>query len=130
MTPDRGLKPTCCKLVCLMGARVTVCGDGRANAYRAIVTCSFLKLTIFDILPAMNDRGRSRGILVEGRLVAAGLAQTLNARGGGIRGGLVPAAACEARTHQGVFLAAFRSRSWPMPHLRAGPRPDHQGLLA
>jgi putative transposase len=49
-----------------------------------------------------RDLNAARNILVEGRMVAAGLAETLNARGGGIRGGLVPAAACEGRTHQGA----------------------------
>jgi putative transposase len=49
-----------------------------------------------------RDLNAARNILVEGRMVAAGLAETQNARGGGIRGGLVPAAACEARTHQGA----------------------------
>jgi putative transposase len=49
-----------------------------------------------------RDLNAARNILVEGRMVAAGLAETLNARGGGIRLGLVPAAACEARTHQGA----------------------------
>jgi len=49
-----------------------------------------------------RDLNAARNILVEGRMVAAGLAETLNARGGGVRLGLVPAAACEARTHQGV----------------------------
>ena len=49
-----------------------------------------------------RDLNAARNILVEGRMVAAGLAETLNARGGGVRLGLVPAAACEARTHQGA----------------------------
>src|SRR5664280_2836641 len=49
-----------------------------------------------------RDLNAARNILVEGPMVAAGLAETLNARGGGIRGGLVPAAACEGRTHQGA----------------------------
>src|SRR5664280_364048 len=49
-----------------------------------------------------RDLNAARNILVEGRMVAAGLAETLNARGGGIRLGLVPAAAREARTHQGA----------------------------
>jgi putative transposase len=49
-----------------------------------------------------RDLNAARNILVEGRIVAAGLAETLNAHGGGIRAGLVPAAACEARTHQGA----------------------------
>ena len=49
-----------------------------------------------------RDLNAARNILVEGRMVAAGLAETLNARGGGIRLGLVPAAACETRTHQGA----------------------------
>ena len=49
-----------------------------------------------------RDMNAARNILVEGRMVAAGLAETLNARGGGVRLGLVPAAACEARTHQGA----------------------------
>jgi putative transposase len=49
-----------------------------------------------------RDLNAARNILVEGRMVAAGLAETQNARGGGIRLGLVPAAACEARTHQGA----------------------------
>jgi len=39
------------------------------------------------------DVNAARNILVEGRQVATGLAETLNARGGGVRGGLVPAAA-------------------------------------
>jgi len=49
-----------------------------------------------------RDVNAARNILVEGRKVAAGLAETVNARGGGVRLGLVPAAACEARTHQGA----------------------------
>ena len=49
-----------------------------------------------------RDLNAARNILVEGPMVAAGLAETLNARGGGIRGGPVPAAACETRTHQGA----------------------------
>jgi putative transposase len=49
-----------------------------------------------------RDLNAARNILVEGRKVAAGLAETQNARGGGIRLGLVPAAACETRTHQGA----------------------------
>jgi putative transposase len=49
-----------------------------------------------------RDLNAARNILVEGRMVAAGLAETQNARGGGVRLGLVPAAACEARTHQGA----------------------------
>jgi putative transposase len=49
-----------------------------------------------------RDLNAARNILVEGRMVAAGLAETLSARGGGIRGGLVPAAAREGRTHQGA----------------------------
>src|SRR5664280_713810 len=43
------------------------------------------------------DVNAARNMLVEGRKVAAGLAQTRNARGGGVRSGLVPAAAREAR---------------------------------
>src|ERR1019366_4371129 len=53
-----------------------------------------------------RDLNAARNILVEGRMVAAGLAQTLNAGGGGVRAGLVPAAACEARTHQGAARVA------------------------
>jgi putative transposase len=49
-----------------------------------------------------RDLNAARNILVEGRKVAAGLAETQNARGGGIRLGLIPAAACETRTHQGA----------------------------
>ena len=49
-----------------------------------------------------RDVNAARNILVEGRKVAAGLAETLNARGGGVRGGLVPAAAREARTRRGA----------------------------
>jgi len=49
-----------------------------------------------------RDLNAARNILVEGRVVAAGLAETQNARGGGVRPGLVPAAACEPRTHQGA----------------------------
>jgi putative transposase len=49
-----------------------------------------------------RDVNAARNILVEGRVVAAGLAETLNARGGGVRLGLVPAAASEARTHRGA----------------------------
>jgi transposase len=41
-----------------------------------------------------RDLNADRNILVEGRMVAAGLAQTRNARAGGAGGGLVPAAAC------------------------------------
>jgi putative transposase len=48
------------------------------------------------------DVNAARNILVEGRRVATGLAETRNARGGGVRGGLVPAAACEARTRRGA----------------------------
>src|ERR1035437_6348451 len=53
-----------------------------------------------------RDLNAARNILVEGRMVAAGLAETLTARGGGVRAGLVPAAACEARTHQGAARVA------------------------
>ena len=49
-----------------------------------------------------RDLNAARNILVEGRVVAAGLAETQNARGGGVRPGLVSAAACEPRTHQGA----------------------------
>lgn len=53
---------------------------------------------------AVHDRdvNAARNILVEGRKVAAGLAETLNARGGDVRPGLVLAVACETRTHQGA----------------------------
>jgi putative transposase len=40
-----------------------------------------------------RDVNAAGNILVEGRKVAAGLAQTRNARAGALRGGLVPAAA-------------------------------------
>jgi len=49
-----------------------------------------------------GDVNAARNILVEGRMVAAGLAETRNARAGGLRGGLVPAAAREARTRRGA----------------------------
>jgi putative transposase len=49
-----------------------------------------------------RDVNAARNILVEGRKVAAGLAETVNARGGGLRPGLVLAVACETRTHQGA----------------------------
>ena len=49
-----------------------------------------------------RDVNAARNILVEGRKVATGLAETLNARGGGVRGGLVPTVACEARTRRGA----------------------------
>jgi len=49
-----------------------------------------------------GDVNAARNILVEGRRVATGLAETRNARGGGVRGGLVAAAACEARTSRGA----------------------------
>jgi putative transposase len=49
-----------------------------------------------------RDVNAAGNILVEGRKVAAGLAQTRNARGGGVRSGLVPAAARETRTRRGA----------------------------
>jgi len=49
-----------------------------------------------------GDVNAARNILVEGRKVAAGLAETRNARGGGLRGGPVPPAAREARTSRGA----------------------------
>ena len=57
-------------------------------------------------ITADRDLNAARNTLVEPRMVAAGLAQTLDARGGGVRAGLVPAAACQARTHQGAARAA------------------------
>lgn len=49
-----------------------------------------------------RDVNAARNILAEGRKVAAGLAETINARGGDVRPGLVLAVACETRTHQGA----------------------------
>jgi putative transposase len=49
-----------------------------------------------------RDVNAARNILVEGRRVATGLAETRNALGGGAGGGLVPAAAREARTRRGA----------------------------
>jgi putative transposase len=45
-------------------------------------------------ITADRDLNAARNTLVEPRMVAAGPAQTLDARGGGVRAGPVPAAAC------------------------------------
>jgi putative transposase len=49
-----------------------------------------------------RDLNAARNILAEGRRVAAGLADTVNACGGDVRPGPVPAVAGEAGTHRGV----------------------------
>jgi putative transposase len=49
-----------------------------------------------------RDLNAARNVLVEGRRVAAGLADTVNACGGGVRPGLVLAVAGEAGTRRGV----------------------------
>jgi putative transposase len=49
-----------------------------------------------------RDVNAARNILAEGRKVAAGQANTLNACGGDVRQGLVPALACEAGTRRGA----------------------------
>lgn len=49
-----------------------------------------------------RDVNAARNILVEGRMVAAGLAETKNVRGGDVRPGLVLAVACETKTRQGA----------------------------
>lgn len=49
-----------------------------------------------------RDLNAARNILVEGRRIAAGLAEIENACGAGVRPGLVPAAGVEAGTHRGA----------------------------
>jgi putative transposase len=49
-----------------------------------------------------RDVNAARNILVEGRKVAAGQAETRNACGANVRPGLVLAVGCEAGTHRGV----------------------------
>jgi putative transposase len=49
-----------------------------------------------------RDLFAAKNIRAQGRQVAAGLAETQNARGGCVRLGLVPATACEARTRRGA----------------------------
>jgi len=49
-----------------------------------------------------RDVNAATNILVEGRKVAAGQAETRNACGANVRPGLVLAVGCEAGTHRGV----------------------------